>query len=529
MNRFAVAAAALGLALLTFFQFPGHTYLQQDSQIYVPILEHQRDPSILRNEMLVQRPPVAFTIYDETARLLRAASGLDFRDVLAFQQVVTRALGIWGLYLVAASLGLAAGPAWLVAAIASLGATIPGPTVLTFEYEPTPRAFAVPLLLCALGLAAGKRYWAAAIAAGAAFLYHPPTALPFWGLLVVVLLVRREWRALAPLGASAALLLLAAFTQTGPGEAQTFLGRLTPFQEQLQRFRAPYVWVSIWPATLIASHVALCGVALAAFARIRRQASFELRIFLLGLPLLGVISMPVSWLLLEHWHWALIPQIQPMRMLLFVALSMQILTAAAGVFAAKCRRLVEAVAWFALAYLLPLDPAVTQPLPWRRVAVLAALAAATAFTVARRPRFAPAVAVAACFAIPILGGVVNYPNALTPEVAQLSAWARTSTPKDAVFLFPDAGRGIDPGIFRSEALRAVYVDWKGGGQMNYFKDLGEQWWFRWQQTGALAHFRPADLAKYDGLGIQYVMLRPAHRLTRPALFENRAYVAYPVR
>jgi len=251
--------------------------------------------------------------------------------------------------------------------------------------------------------------------------------------------------------------------------------------------------------------------------------------FLLGLALMGAASMPVSWLLLEHWHWALVPQVQPMRMLLFVALAMQVLTAAAGVYAAKCRRLLEAAAWFALAYVLPLDPAVTQPLPWRRVAVVAALAGATAWAAARRPQFAPAAALAAYFAIPILGGVVNYPHALTPEIAQLSAWARTSTPPDAVFLFPDVGRSIDPGIFRSEALRAVYVDWKGGGQMNYLKELGEQWWFRWQQTGRLAHFRPADLPKYDGLGIQYVVLRPAHRLARPALFENRAYVAYSVR
>jgi len=46
----------LALALVTFFQFPGHTYLQQDSQIYVPILEHLRDPAVLRNEILAEHP-----------------------------------------------------------------------------------------------------------------------------------------------------------------------------------------------------------------------------------------------------------------------------------------------------------------------------------------------------------------------------------------------------------------------------------------------------------------------------------------
>jgi hypothetical protein len=530
MNRYAVAASALALALLTFFQFPGHTWLQQDSQIYVPILEHQRDPTVLRNEILAQRPHVAFTLYDEAALFLRRVSGLDFRQVLAYQQIVTRALGIWGLYMVAAALGLAAGPSMLIAAICALGAAIPGPQVLTFEYEPTPRAFAVPLLMCATGLAAGKRYVPAGIAAAAAFLYHPPTALPFWAVFVVVVIVRRERSAFAPLAAAVMLLLIAAWTQAGPGESQTFLARLSPLQEQLQHMRTAYVWISTFPASRILHHVILFAAALAAFARIRRPAgpridvSFELRMFLLGLPLLGLASLPVSWLLLEHWHWALVPQVQPMRMLLFVALSMQLLTGAAGVYAAKCRRPFESVAWFALAYILPLDPVVTEPLPWRRLGVLLLLAAATAVAVARIPRFSPAVALAAFFAIPLLAGVVNYPDLHTPEIAQLSQWARTSTPGDAVFLFPDAGHALDPGIFRSEALRAVYVDWKGGGQVNYLRDFAEQWWFRWQQTLA-----PPDLARYDGLGITYVVLRTPNRLPRPAAFENAKYVAYSVR
>src|SRR5207248_11683748 len=104
--------------------------------------------------MLVQHPHVAFTLYDETALALRALSGAGFREVLAAQQIVTRALGIWGLLLMAEAIGLAFGPALLVAGICSLGALISGPAVLTFEYEPTPRAFAVPLLICAIGLAA---------------------------------------------------------------------------------------------------------------------------------------------------------------------------------------------------------------------------------------------------------------------------------------------------------------------------------------------------------------------------------------
>src|SRR5437016_3656384 len=82
--------ACVALALLTFFQFPGHTYLQQDTQIYVPILEHLRDARVLRNDMLVQHPHVAFTLYDEAAMALRSITGLGFGAVLAIQQVATR-------------------------------------------------------------------------------------------------------------------------------------------------------------------------------------------------------------------------------------------------------------------------------------------------------------------------------------------------------------------------------------------------------------------------------------------------------
>ena len=120
MKPFAMAAApiaAAALALLTWFQFPGHTYLQQDSQIYVPILEHLRDPSVLRNDILVQHPHVAFTLYDEVALALRSLTGMGFREVLAMQQLATRALGIWGLILMAQAMGLGLSSSVLVAAI----------------------------------------------------------------------------------------------------------------------------------------------------------------------------------------------------------------------------------------------------------------------------------------------------------------------------------------------------------------------------------------------------------------------------
>jgi len=201
----------------------------------------------------------------------------------------------------------------------------------------------------------------------------------------------------------------------------------------------------------------------------------------------------------------------------------QFLAAAAAVHAALDRHYPEAFACFAVAYLLPLQPVITSPYTWRRLAVVLALAAVAVAAV--RWKAAPAAALAAFFAVPMLGGIVNYPSLHTPELAQLSEWARTATPADAVFLFPDAGRAIHPGIFRAEALRALYVDWKGGGQLVYLQGFGPDWWFRWQQTAG-ARYRSADLPRYQALGIRYVVLAHPDPTAGPPLFRNARFVVY---
>jgi hypothetical protein len=526
MKPLATAAASVVLALLTFFQFPGHTWLQQDSQIYAPILEHLRDPAVLRNDLLVQHPHVAFTLYDETALAIRATTGAGFREVLAAQQIATRALGIWGLLLMAEALGLTFLPALLVAAICSLGALIPGPTVLTLEYEPTPRAFAVPLLVCAIGLAARRRHLASGAAAAVAFLYHPPTAILFWGVYFVWAVWphperRARLAAFIPLAAAVPLLWAAARAQSDSGDAQRVFARLDSAQEFLQRTRTSYVWISTWTAATFVHHLLILAVLVAAFVRIRQAVAVELRVLLLGLAALGLLTMPLSWLLLEQFHWGLVPQVQPLRALLFLTLGMQFFSAAAGARAIAARRPAEAFAWLAFAYLLPLQPLLTGPFVWSRVGLALALAALTALA---GIRWAPAVAVAAFFAIPTLGGVVNYPRLHTPDLAQLSAWARANTQPDAVFVFAGVNRSLAPGIFRSEALRAVYVDWKGGGQVNYLKDLGEQWWFRWRQ---IRNFKPADLPQYTASGISYVVLEKP--LPRAPQFQNSTYRVYQLK
>ncbi len=535
-----VALVCAALALVSFFVFPGHTWLQSDTQIYAPILEHLRDPEVLKNDILVRRPHVSFTVYDEVALGAARVTGLEFKTILQLEQLLARALGIWGAYLTAAALGLPSAASFLVAAIFALGATIGGPTVLTLEYEPVPRGFAVPLMVLAIGLAAHGRDLGAGIAGAAGFLIHPPTVYPFWAVYFLLTLwpskpevMRRRIFALVPLMAAVIVLLLASRHQAGAGETQVFFTRLDALQEKLQRWRAPYVWISIWWPAWLAHYAVLYGLSLAAYFRVRRSASLDLRFFLIGLPLLGMLSMAASYYLLEKALWALLPQFQPMRALLFVTLAACLLASVCGAQAALKGRIWEAIPWFAVPYLIPVNMRLWPVRGWNRWAVALSLAAAASLALwlfARSRRWGVAAVAAVCLAafpaIPHWGKMLNFPQLHSPESDQLAAWARTTTPRDAVFLFPDARRDLDPGLFRAQALRAVYVDWKGGGQVNYLKELGEVWWQRWQATME-PPYRPGNLARFRGLGVDYIVIKPRNRekAVQP-VFENSRYVVY---
>jgi len=78
----------------------------------------------------------------------------------------------------------------------------------------------------------------------------------------------------------------------------------------------------------------------------------------------------------------------------------------------------------------------------------------------------------------VLAGVIPFPALSNPaassdqtDLRALADWARNSPPP-ALFLFPDSGTSFDPGIFRARSLRGLYVDWKSGGQVNYFSEFG---------------------------------------------------------
>ena len=472
---------ALALALLTlagFFIFPGHTWLASDSQIYAPLLEHLSDPSVLARDLIVTRPHLGWTAYDETALLLHRLLPLSIQQILTLEQFCFRFLALFGIYLIARGCRFRAWPSLFAAAVYGLGVTVPGTAIFTVEADPVPRGFALGLLLAAIGLTFCARFLPAAVAGSAALLFHAPLTIPFWLWFAYILWREKQLRPLIPPAIAAALLVLFWRFQPAGVESPEMFARIDAAWEHILRMRAGYVWVSMWPARLWVQYVLLFAASIIAARRLALTA------LALILPALGVLSMPVSWLLLEAGKWSLIPQLQPARYVLYVALFAQFFAVLAGMAAARRRIWWETAVWMLLAVALTLHPDL--------------------FSTRWKP--------------PLQTG-----NMQTAELDDLCRWAQ-STPRDAVFLFPDAGRSLVPGVFRAQAERALYVDWKAGGQANFFRGLALEWFDRWQSVMT----NPPDPAHLRALGIGYIaMQRPLPG--RDPVFRNGAFLVYRLR
>lgn len=539
-ERALVLAALTALTLIGFFYFPGHTWLQSDSQIYIPIFEHLDDPSVLANDPVAIRPHVTWTIYDEIARAIHAVTGFEYRDILAGQQIVFRFFGLLGVFLVAHSCGIGTAGSLFVAAMFGLGAVINGPTVLTFEYEPVPRGFAVMLLMAAIGFGAKEHWNLAELFAAFATLYHAPTTAPFWACALLWWLVRRDaferLRLLVWALVAAVVLLIFAMLQTGLTETQPLFGRIEPELERLQKLRGAYCWIGLWPPEWFWQYPLLLGIVTAAWFRLRHTLSAKVKWFSISLPVFGFLMVPLTWLLLDKLKWILIPQYQPARAVLFITAFAVILSAIAGWRAAGEKKWPEAIGWMFIVVAIPLNGLVlqlvtqfyTSPLAIKRLLLafaLAAVLAASAAFAQRRHALALCIAVAVpLLAIPTLGETRNYPDLhANPELDQLIHWAARSTPKDAVFLFADARRDLAPGIFRVGAKRALYVDWKGGGQVNLLRQFAHEWWQRWSAVNE-SKLPLKPLETYRSLGIEYLVVAPAKApLGVAAVFSNSRY------
>lgn len=530
--RLPAAAAILVIAVLTFY-YPGHTWLHSDTQIYAPIMDRQIDGSLFDNELITQHPHVAFTLYDEITWGIRKVTGLNLFWALKCQQAVARTGQALGLYLLTTAVGMNPAAAVVTTAALSLGATIFGPAVLTIEYEPVPRGFAVGLLILGMGFAAQRRHRAAGVAFAASLMYHPPTVAPVLLILLLWVWFHRPdaaWDLITPIAIMALVVLAAAKLQSK--ESPGFFSLLPPDAVELQRKRASYNWISIWWQTGWSQYAGLWLLALAAAARLWRGLDPFWRWLIVGLPTLAMLTMPASYVLLEELKWGLIPQFQPMRALLFVTLMSLLAASVAGTRAATTGGLLEAFAWFVPVYWIPANTRLWEaPSPERLVLIagLAALTSVSLWLLERRQWVAVAMVAALLpfYAIPRVAGGRQWSKLITPEITALADWARQSTSKDAMFVFPMAGQSLAPGIFRAESQRALYVDWKGGGQVNYFVSLGREWWRRYQEV-MLKPDASRPLSWYAERKIDFIVLdAAAPRADARAVYENSTYRVYP--
>jgi hypothetical protein len=209
----------------------------------------------------------------------------------------------------------------------------------------------------------------------------------------------------------------------------------------------------------------------------------------------------------------------------------------AGLAAASRSRLIESWLWFIPVMLLPmtvrvLDLAKVTELDNLRVLLVGvALSGALVLLISRfherKRRWTSILApVCAVFAMPFLAGVRNYPHIDTGPILQVADWAKTNTWGSSMFLFPDAGHAPYPGVFRAESRRALWVDWKSGGQANYFESVGAEWLARWHQAmeGAFSVPRLQNLLP---LPIDYYVLKREHRLASvKPVYESAGFVVY---
>lgn len=549
--------ASLGLLLfswLGFELFPGHTYLQGATQRYVPILERLETPGFLSRDLVATHPNVTYTVYDEVALFLRAKGGLSFRTALVSQQILFRLAWLFGIYLMARASALDEFRSLLVAVVVSLGATLPGAAATLIDPEPVPRAFATGLTFLGMGWLACEKPLLAGLAAGLALLYDARVAVPFWLIVLIAFVVDKKVRPLLrptlPILLVFVLLLAnLAQLQAGSPDRPGFFSKISPQAAYVQTFRTPEVWVSIWAPHGIWSYLAILILGFWATTRIWARLNRQMRWLFVSLPLLGILSVPLSYLLLERLKWVFIPTVQPAKTLIFTVAMSMLACGVAAILAGRQRRLWEAAAWFGGVFAIQINGRILillapfygpTALQLMLTLLLAGSTAWLSTKLAKREGrllilFVP---FAAMLTIPL---VVRFDGRGNPEhrskqaaIAELAAWAEKETWGASLFAFPDAWNNLDPGVFRAEARRAVWVDWESGAQIDYYPDIAEEWFKRWRQTMGLP-FRVYVVQQSLTLPIDYYVLKRGHILKNdidgqmqsiPAVFRNDEFVVY---
>ncbi len=478
----------LTVGALEFSYFPGHTYLHGSSQLYLPILEHLDAPGYLSRDLIAAHPNVSFTAYDEVTLFIHRVAKLDFYPVLVGQQLLGRLAGLLGLLLVARSAGLGNWQALLVSAFVHLGTFLPGSAALLIEPEPVPRAMALGLVWLAMGCLTRLKPLLAGLFAGLGFLYDPVVAGPFWLLVLVAFLFDRKLRKLLRPMLPVLLvfgLLLANLAQLQPGAPDTprLFERMSAAVASIERLRVPAGWVSLWPLGAVYFYVALFVIGIAAVTRLWPLLNRECRWLFTLLPCLGLLSIPLSGLLVEQLRWPLALRLDVTRSLSYLVLLVWLAGAMACVLAWQRGRRAEACVWLVPCLLV---------LSWN---------------------------------------AVNRPSRVDgASMTQMAAWAEENTWGSSVFLFPDAGRALYPGVFRARSRRALWVDWMSGAAVNSSAELAQEWWSRWKDTMDKPPLTGAGLQRLLGLPIDYYVFEKgrwviAEKPVKPA-FEDERFVVY---
>lgn len=537
-----LCAGIVSVTWLGFEVFPGHTYLQADTQIYVPMLERLDAPGYLSRDLVATHPHLTYTVYDEVTIFLHSVTGLSFKSALIAQQLLYRAAGVLGAFLLAQAMGLGDLLAFLVAILLNLGAALTGPGVWLFNPEPLPNAFAIGLVILAMGLLAREKTLLAGLSGGLAVLYDSSTAAPFWIVVLLALIFDRNLRPLLRPATTILLifiLLLANLAQLQPGvlEPQEFFNKLSISATNVQHYVKSDVWVSLWARQDVWNYLVIWVCGLWATARIWPALNRQMRWLFVLLPLLGIISVPVSYLLLEQLRWSLVPQVRPARTLVFTVATASLACSVAGIRAALRPKNWEALLWFIVVLALPLNVRILDLLRVSNAGnlgqLLLCIALAgllsvflTRFGSTSLKPFALAIPLIAIFIAPAVGRVESHPRNAEEPIAELADWAENNTWGSSMFLFPDAGRDLSPGIFRAESRRAVWVDWNAGSLSDYFESFASDWWERWQQTME-GSFSPRRLQGMLSLPVDYYVLKREDQVAdvKP-VFEKPKFVVY---
>lgn len=479
----------LGLACVTGLEFryiPGHSYLRGESQIFVPMLERLNAPGFLSRDSVAVSPHLTYTLYDEITLFLHRLTRQSLEAVLLAQLFLSRAAALLGIFLLILSADVSAGYSLLLSALINLGAALPGVNELLMGQEPVPHVLAFGFTLLALGSLANEKPLVAGFAGGIALIYHPPIAAIFWLIVLAFLFdrqLRRLVRPMLPIFVVFTLLIAnGAQLQPGVGELQSFFGHISEQWSHLQHEWTPSIWVGTWAIKFIWLYLTAFSLGIYAFSKIRPRLNRQSRWLFVVLPACGILSVPLSALGLGCLRWSLVAQLQPARALGFTVVLASTAFAIAGMGAMQKGKKLEACLWFLTVAAVPLSTfAAFRP---------------------KEEKKEPT-------------GMKN-----------VAAWAEANTWGSSMFLFPDAGQALYPGIFRARSVRAVYVDWNSRQLIKYFGNFALEWDARWRETMDGA-YSPQKLWGLRALPIDYYVLQRRHQLSGAVpVFSSGDFIVY---